>query len=115
MLLQKFEELVDTPFLRPLPQNLTSDDLVIKVPRGTIFQHGGWEQRQNLIVSIDYHIKLPALDSLSKKMSAFCMNLGCPEPKDSPMNLTELYIEDLAVLENQGTVWDYFEARTRGG
>lgn len=94
--------------------NLTPGDLEIKVPQGTIFQHRGWEQRQNLIVSIDYLLKCPAGGSVSKKMLAYCMNLTCPAPKESPMTLTEFYVDDLGVVEDQGTVWDYFESCTAG-
>merc|ERR1719359_72294 len=90
-------------------QNNTSEDLEVTVQKGSIFQHVNWEHRQNLMVSVDYVIPLPKQAMVNKKMMAYCMNLSCACSSGNPMNLTEFYFDDSAVLESQGTVWDHFE------
>jgi hypothetical protein len=87
----------------------TNEDLQITVQKGTICQHINWEHRQNLMLAMDYVIALPARSQVTKKMMAYCMNLTCACSSANPMNLTEFYLDDSAVLESQGLVWDHFE------
>lgn len=88
----------------------TSQDLQIAVRRGTIFQHIDWVHRQNLIVSVDYVVNVPAGGFAWKKMESYCINNSCCCSSGQPMTLTEFYFEDLDVMESQGKVWDHFEA-----
>lgn len=90
-------------------QNNGMEDMQITVQRGTIFQHVNWEHRQNLMVAMDYVISLPARATVTKNMNAFCMNVKCACSSGNPMSLTEFYLDDSAVLESQGLVWDHFE------
>lgn len=90
-------------------QSHVNEELQIVVPRGVIFQHEDWNHRQNLMVAMDYIITLPARLSVNKKLMAFCMNVTCACSCGNPMNLTEFYFDDSAVLESQGLVWDHFE------
>lgn len=87
----------------------TSDNLQVSVQRGTIFQQIGWEHRQNLMVAVDYVVSLPSGASLCKKMRTFSLNHSCACARDSPMSLTEFYVDDPKILESQGMVWDYFQ------
>jgi hypothetical protein len=86
-----------------------AEDLEIAVRRGSIFQHVDWQHRQNLLVSIEYVVTVPAGGCVLKQLHAYCMNLSCACSNGNPMNLTELYLDDPAVLESQGRVWDHFE------
>jgi len=90
--------------------NATDEELHVTVQRGTIFQHITWEHRQNLMIELDYVLKLGPGMSVTKQMSAYCMNLSCACSSGNPMALTKFYLDDdCDVLEGQGRVWDYFE------
>jgi len=89
--------------------NKTNKDAEVAIPRGTIFQHVDWQHRQNLMVSIDYVLKVRAGELLSKPMSAYCMNLSCACSRGNPLALTDFYFDDAEGLKDQGNVWDHFE------
>lgn len=96
-----------------LELKLTSDselDIKINVRRGTIFQHVDWQQRANLLVAYDYIITLPAQGGATRTMNAYCMNVGCACSNGNPLALTEFYLDDDAILESQGKIWDHFES-----
>mmetsp|Transcript_12393 Transcript_12393/g.20254 ORF Transcript_12393/g.20254 Transcript_12393/m.20254 type:complete len:1064 (+) Transcript_12393:74-3265(+) len=89
----------------------TLETLQVAIQKGTIFQQVGWEHRQNLLVANDYVVSLPAWISVCKKMRTFSMNHTCACACDSPLSLTEFYVDDPGILESQGLVWDYFQRR----
>jgi len=107
------ERIVGTGFgidsLELVLRSNASEDLEVTVQKGTIFQHVNWEHRQNLMAAVDYVIPLPSKAVVTKKMMAYCMNSTCACSSGNPMNLTDFYLDDSAVLESQGTVWDHFE------
>jgi len=86
-----------------------AEDLEVTVRRGTIFQHVDWQHRQNLMVSVEYVVLVPAGGSVVKAMSAYCMNSSCACSAGNPMALTDFCMEDETVLQSQASVWDHFE------
>jgi len=97
----------DSVILRLLSSS--EEDLEITVRQGTIFQHPGWQHRQNLLVCMEYVVMVPAGGLVVKPLSAYSMNSSCASPKGSRMTLTEFYFDDAKVLTSQGLVWDYFD------
>merc|ERR1712217_60459 len=92
-------------------RNDANNDIEVAIRRGTIFQHTSWVHRQNLLVSIDYIVEVPAGASVLKKMNAYCMNASCACSSGNPMSVTEFYIDSTDILESQGKVWDHFESK----
>jgi len=90
-------------------ENTTADTLNITVEAGTIFQHGSWVHRQNLMIGRTVHLTLELGQTLDKKLGAFCMNLSCSCAEDDPMMLTAFKLKDRSLLQSQGKVWDFFE------
>jgi len=90
-------------------RNKANDDAEVAIPRGTIFQHIDWQHRQNLMVSVDYVVHVPAGKTVHKPMSAYCMNSSCACSRGNPMALTDFYFEDAQVLQDQMSVWDHFD------
>merc|ERR1711924_289294 len=89
-------------------------ELDVTVRKGTIFEHVDWQHRQNLMVAIEYRLKVPA-GAIKKKLTAFCMNLSCACSAGNPMMLTEFYFDDSQVLSSQGLVWEHFESIFKAG
>jgi len=89
--------------------NQANDDAEVAIPRGTIFQHIDWQHRQNLMVSIDYVVQVPAGKTVHKSMSAYCMNSSCACSCGNRMALTDFYLDDAQVLQDQMSVWDHFD------
>jgi len=94
---------------------LAPESVTINLRRGTIFQHRDWAHRQNLIVGIDYTIEVPAGSTVVKYMHSYCLNRTCAGPINSPMDLTDFYLEDDDVLASQALVWDHFEGIFKKG
>ncbi|CAE8623397.1 unnamed protein product, partial [Polarella glacialis] len=90
-------------------QSLVEEPLLVTVRRGTIFQHVDWSHRQNLLVSIDYVIEVPPRGSAQKYMHAYGMSSSCACCNGNAMNLTDVYLDDDAILASQALVWDHFE------
>eukprot|EP00927_Polykrikos_kofoidii_P046948 TRINITY_DN41052_c0_g1_i1.p1 TRINITY_DN41052_c0_g1~~TRINITY_DN41052_c0_g1_i1.p1 ORF type:complete len:743 (-),score=110.41 TRINITY_DN41052_c0_g1_i1:120-2348(-) len=90
-------------------KNLTNTSIIIVVPAGTIFQHGRWCFRQNLMIGFDSTYHLDPNEVLVKKLGAYCMNVTCACARGDPMYLTGLLCKDSKVLQSQNTVWDHFE------
>lgn len=94
---------------------LAPESVTINLRRGTIFQHRSWAHRQNLILGIDYTIEVPAGSTVVKQMHGYCLNRTCAPPTNSPMDLTDFYLDDDAVLASQALVWDHFEGIFKKG
>jgi hypothetical protein len=96
-------------------RNTGSETCQVVVRHGTIFQHIDWQHRQNLLIAIDYTIRIPAGEVTSKKMMAFCMNKTCACARGNQMELTEFYCDDADILASQGDVWKHFQSTFAGG
>jgi len=93
----------------------TSEAIEVAVRQGSIFQHVDWQHRQNLVVTIDYLVTVPAGGLATKSLMARCMNLSCACSSGNPMQLTEFYFDEVAALECQAKVWEHFEGCFSGG
>lgn len=79
----------------------------VVVPSGMLFEVQNPTLRvQNLLVSKDYPLTVPARSTITVQIDCFCANKPYYPPQNTPMNVTPFLVR--ANLNSQEATWEYF-------
>jgi len=62
------------------------------------------------MVAAEYVVTVPAGRRTWKSVEVYSINFGSAPPRNCSMKLTDMYLDDLDIMESQGSIWEHFEA-----